>query len=258
MAIAPINGINVRQNYNSTINFAGRKRYEDGDDAQQNPRRASNLATVPVVVLMAMTPGMLNGKQPVTVLPANEMNVTEVLAQTPEIKEAENTYYTSAAQFSNSSYDLSSFDPRDIQYKQYYKMNGKNWVMVWNDVGKSTNSKKNMVGGIFFVPETYRQIQNEMGIDINTPPMLLKMVYHNIGDSSFMTVITRETTCDDEGNNRKRLTKEYRIPDDVANKLIDLFVGDTEFVPRNNFTSNAILEEVNSARMKTPAELSNY
>lgn len=260
MAIAPINGVNVRQNYNSTINFAGRKRNDDGEDSQQSPRRASNLATVPVVVLMAMTPGMLNGKQPVTIMPANDMNMTEVLAQTPSLN-MEKTYMTNVTQYSKQNgIDLSGFDPAEIQYKQYYTVNGKKWVMVWSDAGKDKFAKKNMVASIDFVSEDYRQIKDEYGWNANNPPMLLKMIYHNLGDENknFISVITRETVCDSNGKNKDYVTKEYRLPDDVANKLIDLFVGDTEFEPRRNYNPANILEEVNTARFKTPAELSNY
>lgn len=259
MAIAPINGVNVRQNYNSTVNFAGSRKNDDGNE-RQNYTRTSKMATVPVVVLMAMTPGMMNGKQPITILPANDMNITEVLAQVPSI-DMTKTYRTTEAQFSNQSgIDLSGYNPKDIQYKQYYTSNGKRWVMVWSDVGKDKFAKKNMVGSIDFVSEDYRQIKDEYGGDANNPPSLLKMVYHNLGDESknFISVITRETVCDSNGENKKYVTKEYRIPDDVANKLIDLFVGDTEFEPRRNYNPSTILEEVNTARLKTPAELSNY
>ncbi len=231
MAIAPINGINVRQNYNSTINFAGRKRYEDCEDAQQKPRRASNLATVPVVVLMAMTPGMLNGKQPVTIMPASDMNMTEVFEQAnlDDPEALENTYQITQSDYAQNSNMPRALNPRYIQYKENFRINGKNYTMYFSNPARSLN--KNLVTTIHFVPEDFELIKGPFDSELNSPPMMMQFRYHKVSDDinkNFVGAVVKEKICDSNGENIRFKTSEIRLPDEIANRILGLILGDMD------------------------------
>ena len=58
MAILPISSVSARQNRSSMVNFSGRNE-EDSSKVERLPK-ASAAKAVPVIVLMAMNPGLLN------------------------------------------------------------------------------------------------------------------------------------------------------------------------------------------------------
>lgn len=229
MAIAPINGISVRQNYNSTVNFTGRRQNEEGDDRQPLRRSTNNMAAVPVVVLMAMTPGMLNGKQPVTVLPANEMNITEVLAQAPEIEEAENTYQITEADYAQYTDMPRALNSRYVQYKENFRMNGKNYTMYFSNPARSLN--RNLVTTIHFVPEDFELIKDAFDNELNSPPEMVQFRYHKVSDDmsrNFVGAVVKEKICNSDGQNVRFKTSEIRLPDEIANRILGLILGDMD------------------------------
>lgn len=197
---------------------------------------------VPVIVFMAMTPSLLNG-----------VNQAKVYA--PEL-----SYMTSPGEFTQVKEQY--FKPEIIQYKQDFTMNGKKWTMYWTDEVKKVRKDKNIINSIYFVPEDFKPIYSSSITIENSPPSLFKLIYHNLGDlenKDFASVITNETICEEKGQNTQYVQREFRIPDEIANKLVDLLVGDTELKTTPALSAENIFQEVNHPNMmKAPIYENKY
>lgn len=237
MAITPINGISVKQNYrNNNINFAGKRRMVDNDEEPQEsnlPRRSSKMATVPVIVLMAMTPGMMEGKQPVTVLPANAINI-EAPANLNKAEKAGTTYYMAGVNQSEDSEVPDVLSDDKIQHKETFVANGKKYTMYYTDLLKGFKGRYKDVSDIYIVPQDFKLIKDDIGYEANTPPKMIQFRYHKISDdinNNFVGAVLHQKICDENGNNTKFKTWEIRLPDEIANKILYLILGETELTP---------------------------
>ncbi len=253
MAIAPINGISVRQNYNSTVNFTGRRQNEEGDDRQPLRRSTNNMAAVPVVVLMAMTPGMLNGKQPVTVLPANEMNITEVLAQAPEIEEA--TYVTNAEEFNqiNWPYSLASLSNEKIQLSKVFKSNGNYYNLVMTKF--KTSDAPRIVNNVYlFKSDSRGNVDKEffpLYDSYTSTPTVMRLIYHKPeSGNEFCGALVSQDLMNKQGNIDGYMQYEVKLPDDIANVLIDLLATDGNSKWDNR--SSVGFQKTTSAKIQSP------
>lgn len=83
MAITPVSSVRLGQ-YNNSVNFGSRKKnlepQEEGNYNQPSGKKLGKLATVPVIVMMAMAPGMMDGKTPANAIPMDSEQLTELLA----------------------------------------------------------------------------------------------------------------------------------------------------------------------------------
>ena len=63
--------------------------------------------------------------------------------------------------------------------------------------------------------------------------MMEKFIYYDFGDpenKDYCSVVLHERRCDKNGENSKFVDREVRLPEEVANDLIDLINDDTDLV----------------------------
>lgn len=241
MAITAIN--NVRLNSVNTVNFTGKKKKADDENSQNlhTNHKSNKLATVPVVVMMAMSPAMLNGKQPITISPENAKEITELVAESPNAQQdqikirypnrsrAYNIRLNIAEEKGLYRRELINMQNSDTKYS-----NRRSYTMY------ITSPNKNRPGGVWanqilLIPYDSKDIGEDVYKAIG-------MTYHNIGkDKEYCGLIVKNLEPYDPR------VFEIRIPDEAANQLIYLQVGET---PYENATN--ILDWI---ELKSPALL---
>ncbi len=256
MAISPINCISVKQNYNNMVNFTGRKSKDSENNLYENtsPRHSNKMATVPVIVLMAMTPGMMNGKQPIVINPENAIAMTEVVANPSDEIDMENTFNYMEAETIDTNNLPVALKRAKIHYQEDFKAEGKNYTMYFADPF-SGGRTKDVVSSVYFVPEDFKPVIIE-GRDKNRPPLMQKFVYHNLGDDSFVGAVISEITCDKNGNNRIVKTREIKLPNDIANTILGMILGDYEYKPLDRIAKMYI--HVNTPELEKPTTSKMY
>lgn len=90
MVITPISTVNTGSNVNKYMSFGHRRNDIDDVPEMRETRGSNNLAKVPVVVLMAMSPAMLNANHPKSNIEADldTSAKTEMIAPAPLNTEA--------------------------------------------------------------------------------------------------------------------------------------------------------------------------
>ena len=79
-----VSGLGIGLNVNHYMNFAGQNSRNNNGNTEGEPveynKSSNNLAKVPVIVLMAMSPVMMNAKTPITDLSETNGAKTEMVA----------------------------------------------------------------------------------------------------------------------------------------------------------------------------------
>lgn len=226
MAIVPINGISVRQNHRSMINFGSKK----SDSGEAVPQRTNSAMSVPVVVLMALSPSLLNAGGITNSAPLDAKALTEMAAES-RVPEAEGaTYIMDMA----APASVNNLTPGQRNYLRaqgddviYKKDAGNGAILVFEKL-----TKPNEVRFIKYLPGNSQY----SGKKTETPSVTM-LVYHDIGkDKEYCGVMTRVWVRDDDHpKGGYYLDKEYRIPDETANDLIALVTSGSEFVNKAGF-----------------------
>ena len=150
----------------------------------------------------------------------------------------------------NKKYINGFLDTADVQYKKSFRLDGKNYTMYFVELGKAHNDEKDVVNEIIFMPEDFNHIYVPGAGNI--PPQVDEVVYHDLGDpenKDFCSVVLGERICDKNGKNSKNIRREVIIPEDIANDIIDLFNGDTEFRIKGYFAK--ALKVTNTSKLRT-------
>ncbi len=126
MAIAPITSVKVSNN--NSVNFSGKKKEKDDNLMQYSdaPKKVGKAVTIPVALLMAMSPGMVNGQN----YEATNSQATEQVAQT---KQKEGKFLLNA--FKPLALKKKFKDTRDTKTEDYY-----HWINVWKKDGQTLYS----------------------------------------------------------------------------------------------------------------------
>lgn len=228
MAIAPINGFSARNNYNSAINFGSKNYLDDYEQEQGRTRNSSKLnkmVSVPVGVLLALSPSLLNAHQPsMNVLDSNTDKTEYVVdvAKAQESSGVDALFETEQSKRFLGSEWLASYR---IQYYEKFKPTNSsvNQNIVYSAY-KYNGSKEyeNYVNDVYLVPEGYKS-QN----DQQAPPKVTHLVFHDLGEGKEFCGLV---TC--EYFKKGRFIREFAVPEKIANKVIDLMVGDSEYTNR--------------------------
>lgn len=223
MAIAPINNVSFN-NYSNKIHFNGKNQDdENGNTSPEGypfPRRSAHkLATVPIVVMMSMSPSLLNAATATEKsAPLNVQALTE-LAETQKAPKSEAPTYVMAPQ---------QTEAMSQGQKNYFQLM-KDMIPFKTPAGSGAYIsfvapiEKNNVTMLEYIPKDlkYTSIYDNV-------PRVMEMVYHKTGDDKeYCGLITRkeieyigDTYFED---------KEQRITDDAANAIIDLINGDSKY-----------------------------
>lgn len=180
-----------------------------------------------VVAFVAMSSATLNSAEPVKVLPIDAEQLTEILATPNQEKEV------STINFHQAPSRLKEFLGDDrVLYKKSFVSDGIKYTMYYSN-GTLFNpaNRENFVTDVIFVPSDYDYVLNE---DVK-PPWLTKLIYHDLGpDKEFIGAnirYTKEVPDEYYGTQSAYHEKEIRLPDEIANEIIDMVAGDTKFVP---------------------------
>lgn len=224
MAILPINSVSVRTNQNK-INFGAKTDDNSEDDGYEFPRRdIRKAATVPVVVMMSMTPSLLNAATAEKFTPLNTGALTEIVAENPT-KETEAATYVMAPQQSGGMSTFQSEYFRQHYYSVFKMAAGNGAYLSFTPLAKDDE-----IGIIDYVP---RNPGKHYSISSNSAATVQELVVHDLGDDNkdFCGIWTVEIQTDANGKERN-IRKEYRLSNEAANEIIDLVSGDSKFKNR--------------------------
>jgi len=228
MAISAINSVKLNSTNNTA--FQGRRHHEEEIPAGNAPRQAGNLAKVPVIVMLAMSPINASSGQP-QIAELNKKALTELVeANAPEPAVNEVT------QSRNNRPDVCS--PEKVVMQKSFVSGGKEYTMYYTDSSATKDKKADTwVTHIYFVPEDHKVYKDSFGHDINDPPKLIGLRFHDVGKGKeFVGAIIQEEVYDSRNtrgynkNGEIRLyKKEIRLPDDIADGLWVLYEGSGKF-----------------------------
>lgn len=119
-----------------------------------------------------------------------------------------------------------------IWFKQDFKSEGKYWTMYFHDLDKSVTENK-FVREIWFVPEDYCKdnIESAEAYGDRQPPKLVHLIYHDIGENEFIGALVVERFKDyqdEEDEEIYYISKEIKLPDEVANNITGLLLDKTQ------------------------------
>lgn len=185
------------------------------------------LKSVPVIVMLAMNPALLNSNvsaKGFTMVP--EYPIVEVCMPASEVVEA--PQQPQSGNFVRPETDHAS--PEIVQFSMDFKAEGKNWTMYYVDITKTSRSEKNVVSRVIFVPQDYKR-RSSLGREETAPPGLVWLSYHDIGADEFIGVVVDEII--DKSGSLYRVRREIKLPDEVGNELMGLLLDETQFKPIN-------------------------
>ena len=228
MAVLPINSVSVNANQYS---FTGKK--------DKNSHKANPLASVPVIIMLAMAP-MAEGKQPAQFVPIDSKQLTELVAQASAV--APKAYeYTQNPQ---------KEAPLGIEYLVSQKaqkvlpcLGNKQPANLLFTTSRG-DDEENRVTRIYYVENDYDKSQYK------NPPYIQSLIYHDLGEKSFLGIKTIERLRFKKGDHyeQKTFIFEVKLDDEAAQYLIDFLAGDTNF--KND--TDIKFEETTSPRVLPP------
>ena len=189
--------------------------------------------------MLAMAP-MAEGKQPAQFVPIDSKQLTELVAQASAV--APKAYeYTQNPQ---------KEAPLGIEYLVSSKaqkvlpcLGNKQPANLLFTTSRGDN-EENRVTRIYYVQNDYDKNQYK------EPPYIQSLIYHDLGEKSFLGIKTFERFRVKKGDDyeRKIFISEVKLDDEAAQYLIDFLAGDTDF---KNSTSIKF-EETTSPRVQPP------
>lgn len=245
MAIIPINEVSVRNNYNNTTSFGAKKR----DTATENPIHKKSMASkaaVPVIVLMAMNPSLLNAEEPIKFMPTKNLDVTELLAYQPANTQSTAVLNPEGAIHNHSHLPLYSeyLTTESIKTTKKALGNGAEYHVVLTNC--SMHDKTNNVDNVYVIKKGYSCKNSE-----EHPPIVLELIYHNTNDGKeFGAVKLLEPIIDHAKNdaNCGTMIREVKLDDESAQFIIDFMAGDTKWINKTNIK----FSETSSPKLMDP------
>lgn len=224
-----VSGLDAGFGTNSYVNFVGQNSRKNNGDTEGSPveynRRSNNLVKVPVIVLMAMLPAMMNAKTPVTNLSETNGAKTEMVAPILIDSEELDEMTTIAPYFSNpqnaqtkAPFGVTSLLGQKIYHYDTFMNNGKKHYIVYSGI-----SNADYVNKVSVFPEGFDSVKEKKLL-----PYVRELVYHDLGKGKEycgIIVITHQIL---KNGKSKTIREEVRIPNEVAQNLIDFMAGDTE------------------------------
>ena len=228
MAVLPINSVSTNANQ---YTFTGKK--------DKNSHKANPLASVPVIIMLAMAP-MAEGKQPAQFVPIDSKQLTELVAQASAV--APKAYeYTQNPQ---------KEAPLGIEYLVSEKaqkvlpcLGNKQPANLLFTTSRG-DDEENRVTRIYYVENDYDKSQYK------NPPYIQSLIYHDLGEKSFLGIKTIEYLDVWKGADYelKIFIAEVKLDDEAAQYLIDFLAGDTNF--KNS--TDIKFEETTNPRVQPP------
>lgn len=250
MALSAVSGVKLE----NKLNFNGRYKNEDVvEDFQyeKSSQMSRKAAAVPVIVLMSMNPSLL--KAEAMNMYSEESTIPEIEVSVPESEYEKDVdartyvmapeYEIEAQQSPKAPYGWAIFNNRQIRMSVPTKINGANYHMLFT-ASKYAKNKKD-VEEVYFVKDGQRGSRNAA----EYPIKVKELIYHDIGkDKEFCGVRVFEYILDANGNSQELKQHEIRLKDEVAQEIIDLLTGDSQW---NNKS------QIRLSRTKSPSLFHN-
>lgn len=242
MVVMPVSSALSSLRTNSYMSFGGRK--DNADSGEENlyandSRSSANLAKVPVVVLMAMSPAMLNANQPeikavqnglapkvemVQALPTeSEMDEAATIAPFEELPEVQQASYDPLNQY--------EYKRQRVLLHDTFRYNGKKYHLVFV---QPEDYKKGIVNVVNLFPDGFKSDSKHF------MPKITEFVVHNVpGQELWGSVIVRNTVVSPD----HKITSTYtdmRLPDEQAQKVLDLIQDSSNFSNGTNIKYNRV------------------
>lgn len=221
MAVLPISSVNTGK---STIKFQGTKKQIDNNMVEEQTNQsksAGKMVTVPVAVLMALATTSLNAKEPVNQGFDRNIDQTELLAYASPTEQAYQTdpsatadYYTYLNKLKKSGKVIKTMEVPG---------NRESYTMVFMR-NAAYNGGTDCCSKVILLSHLYTSKKSLF----NDPPEVTALRYHNIGKEQEYCGAIIECTRE-SGDDLVFIKREVRLPDEVANEIIDLIVGDTKY-----------------------------
>ncbi len=249
MVVMPVSVASTGFGANSYVNFSGQNRRKNNGDTEGSPieynRSSNNLAKVPVIVLMAMSPAMMNAKTPITNLSEMEEAKTEIITPVSIDSEELDEMTTVAPDFSNpqnvqkkAPFGVVALLGHKIHHYDTFMKDGKKHYIVYSGIGKA-----DYVNKVTLFPEGFKV--SEDGVLL---PWVQELVYHDLGKGKeFCGVIVRSAKKLQNGK-YKEMTEEIRLPDNCAQTLIDLLANYSKMENRTSIKYS----ETKSVQLRQP------
>ncbi len=220
-----VSGLGIGLNVNHYVNFAGQNSKKNNGNTEGEPveynKSSNNLAKVPVVMLMAMSPAMMDAKIPFTNLSEMEEVKTEMVAPIPIDSEELDEMTTIAPDFSNpqnaqtkAPFGVTSLLGQKIYHYDIFMKDGKKHYIVYSSI-----RTPDYVDKVSVFPEGF---PNKSGVLL---PWVEELVYHDLGKGKeYCGIIVRSVNKLQNGR-YKTTYEEVRLPDECAQTLIDLLAN---------------------------------
>lgn len=247
-----VSGLGIGLNVNHYMNFAGQNSRNNNGNTEGEPveynKSSNNLAKVPVIVLMAMSPVMMNAKTPITDLSETNGAKTEMVAPILIDSEELDEMTTIAPYFSNpqnaqtkAPFGVTSLLGHKIHHYDTFMNNGKKHYIVYSGI-----SNADYVNKVSVFPEGFDSVKEKKLL-----PYVRELVYHDLGKGKEycgIIVITHQIL---KNGKSKTIKEEVRIPNEVAQNLIDFLADDTKM--QNN--TSISYSKTKSPQLRTTVEM---
>ena len=228
MAVLPINSVSVNANqYTFTVK------------KDKNSHKANPLASVPVIIMLAMAP-MAEGKQPAQFVPIDSKQLTELVAQTSAVAPKAYEYTQNPQKEAPLGIEYLSLDKAQKVLPCLGNEQPANLLFTTS----RGDDEENRVTRIYYVKNSYDKSQYKY------PPYIQSIIYHDLGEKSFLGIKTIERLRFKKGDHyeQKTFIFEVKLDDEAAQYLIDFLAGDANF--KNS--TNIKFEETTNPRLLPP------
>jgi hypothetical protein len=251
MLVSAISGNNLGK---ASFRALSDENLQEQPQYREMPKKAGKLVSVPVVVLMTLSPSLLNAQG------SEQRNgefgdypQTELLAMATPAPQTQSSGGVEAriARVRGGVNVPADVRKEVVQHKERFTVNGKGYTMYWVDGMKESHKTKdpNLISDIYFVPDGYKPVIIGEEHDKNQPPQLKGLIMHDYGtdEECFCGAIVREIVYDKNTNRSSAYEYEMRLDNDAANHILDLLNGDTKF----NYPATTVRK--NMSTVTTPA-----
>lgn len=222
---------------------------------------SSVLAKVPVVVLLAMSPALMNSAAAMQEGMVENGNKIEVVSPVSTSRSDAATYVMVSPKSVDETAPAQSvtrpwLQPSEkVVYQRSFVANG----VRYNIEGSSKIDDKTITK-LLFVPEGFKQVKTTIGLK-TLPPRFTRLVFHDNGndDEAFLGVILDHFTSDANGSNPRNILYEMRLPSDVGMELFKLLSGEAGYKIEGLLRLNSGLYITESMELKkTEIEYRRY
>lgn len=239
MKVDAVSGIGFR---NSNINFGEKQRAHEVAPVSR-PSGVSDLAKVPVIVLLAMNPATLNSAIPT--MPETD-NPNKVVMLAPETKSAEKSTYVIAPEVEETQQSGNDFIlPRETQTAlkiQDFDYLGHKYKVVYASDG---DTPENEINNIYFFKDNRKM----------NPGNLFGLIHHETVEGKTFEGALIKTELYRDNKLKAIMESEIELPKYVSDFMYNVINNKTNF---KNGLYLVTLYKSSSSVVKTPEIVSKY